>query len=536
MSRFCSFSEEFRIRFVIEIVIEIKSSRKQKLFHVEHYIKKSMSISILGLEKIRKKLTISPFVDCYKLYICQIFIKEYNTYIHKSFISYKSSSYECTSDICKRKVYMKSSYKSLEKKAMKNFTKNKNSLPTKPSIPIICTISGLSLFSETVYSPSITKIAEDLLTSVNKVEQTLTIYLFGFALGVFFWGPLSDKIGRKPCVMRGLAIFIIGCLMCYFSNNISFLMVSRFIQSFGGAIGSVLAQAIIRDSFEGKELTRVYLSNSIAISIFPAIGPTIGSFIAHFFSWKLSFLILALTSFAILILIYLRLPETIQVKEESDSNKKDIIFSYRNDIRNIFLFSKEFFTDRKIIKLGLLIGLSLGISFSYFAEAPFFFIKKLHVSQEYYGMTFMFISVFAMLAGIIGKILNKKHSHDRIVKISIAIILCGVALFFCSTWMYILNYFTSAQSMVNLSVSSRSIILFGQILFANVILSMALSDYKRKIGTASSLFGLYYYGVTSCVTFVMGCIHNGSMYVMPTYFLIILVGIVLVYKKFQYVE
>lgn len=436
---------------------------------------------------------------------------------------------------------IKNSIKNLMKNSTKSSTKNSannhiQKPAKKPSISIICTISGLSLFSETVYSPSITKIAEDLVTSVNKVEQTLTIYLFGFALGIFFWGPLSDKIGRKPCVMKGLVIFIVGCLMCYFSSNIFFLMISRFVQSFGGSIGSVLSQAIIRDSFKGKELTKVYLSNSIAISIFPAIGPTIGSFIAHFFSWKLSFLILALTSFVILILIYLRLPETIQVKEESSSDRKDRFFSCRNDIRSIFLFGKEFFTDRKIIKLGLLIGLSLGISFSYFAEAPFFFIRKLHISQEYYGMTFIFISMFAMLAGVTGKILNKTYSHDRIIKISMVVIFCGVTLFFCSTWMYILHYIASTQSMVNLSVFSRSIILFGQILFANVILSMALSEYKRKIGTASSLFGLYYYGVTSCITFIMGCVHNGSMYVMPTYFLIIFMGIFLIYRKFQYVE
>lgn len=88
----------------------------------------------------------------------------------------------------------------------------------------------------------------------------------------FFFGIISDKLGRKPCVIAGLFLFVIGSFGCYLSNNIEFLIISRFVQAFGASIGSVLGQAICRDAFHGKDLIRVYsirmiTSNSLALAL-----------------------------------------------------------------------------------------------------------------------------------------------------------------------------------------------------------------------------------------------------------------------------
>src|SRR5688500_19038301 len=94
-----------------------------------------------------------------------------------------------------------------------------------PAIWLIILIVGLPQLSETVYTPSLPDIAHSLNVAESMVEYTLTIYLFGFALGTLFWGKVSDRIGRKPCVIAGLLIFIIGCIGCYYATTITALMI-----------------------------------------------------------------------------------------------------------------------------------------------------------------------------------------------------------------------------------------------------------------------------------------------------------------------
>src|SRR5579872_2591343 len=151
-----------------------------------------------------------------------------------------------------------------------------------PAIWLIVLIVGLPQLSETVYSPSLPEIAQALHTSDSMVEYTLTIYLIGFAIGLLFWGKISDKFGRKPCILAGLAIFTLGCIACYYSQTINALMVSRLIQAFGGSIGSVLGQSISRDSFQGPALARVYATVGTAMAIFPAMGPLVGGLISEY--------------------------------------------------------------------------------------------------------------------------------------------------------------------------------------------------------------------------------------------------------------
>ncbi len=95
------------------------------------------------------------------------------------------------------------------------------------AIWLIVLIAGLPQLSETVYTPSLPDIAQALHASEAMVEYTLTIYLLWLAMGTLFWGKISDGLGRKPCVIAGLSIFIAGCIGCYVSRSIEMPMLSR---------------------------------------------------------------------------------------------------------------------------------------------------------------------------------------------------------------------------------------------------------------------------------------------------------------------
>jgi MFS transporter, DHA1 family, multidrug resistance protein len=374
-----------------------------------------------------------------------------------------------------------------------------------PAIWLIVLIIGLPQLSETVYTPSLPDIAEALQASESIAEYTLTIYLFGFAIGTLFWGKISDKLGRKPCVIAGLIIFIMGCICCYFSTNITLLMISRFIQAFGGSIGSVLGQAICRDAFHGPNLGKVYSFTGSALAVFPAIGPVVGGVIAENFGWPSIFLFLICFTIILTMLILAKLPET-----HHKDNRRSI---------SIMDIACKFMIDKKVIGLGLIVAACNGISFSYFAEGSFYLINGLGLSPSKYGLSFIAIAISTMTGGILSKKLHSSHTSKIIMTYGLKIIITSAAIF--SSFALLNHSILQLPNylMIIITIISQMVLMFGICIAISNALALALVDYKWCIGTASSLFGFFYYCLISLFTLGMGFFHNGTLVPMPLYFL-----------------
>ena len=374
-----------------------------------------------------------------------------------------------------------------------------------PAIWLIVLIVGLPKLSETVYTPSLPDIAHTLQTHVAMVEYTLTIYLFGFALGTLFWGKISDKLGRKPCIIAGLLIFIIGCISCYFSNSIESLMISRLVQAFGGSIGSVLGQAICRDAFHGPALGRVYSATGSALALFPALGPLCGGIIAEMFGWRNIFIFLLIFALIVMILVILMLPET-----HPHASRKKV---------SILDLATQLILDKKVIGFGLIVAGCNGILFSYFAEGPFYLIKGLGLAPSHYGLSFTVIALSTMMGGIVSKKLHCKYSSKEIMRSGLLII--AFATTFFSLLALISHHLLTLpfQLMITATILSQMGSAFGICMATSNALALALVDYKHAIGSASSLFGFFYYCLISLFTFFMGFLHNGTLLPMPLYFL-----------------
>jgi DHA1 family bicyclomycin/chloramphenicol resistance-like MFS transporter len=375
-----------------------------------------------------------------------------------------------------------------------------------PSLWLVIFIAGLPQFSETVYTPSLPEIASALRTSESMAEYTLTIYLFGFAIGTLFWGKLSDKIGRKPCVLAGLFVFVIGSIGCYFSDTIAILMISRFIQAFGGSIGSVIGQAICRDAFHGPALGKSYSIVSSALAFFQVIGPVIGGVIAEHFGWSSIFLFLTVNALILSFFVARYLPETHYLELRKHIPISKVVLSM--------------IQDRKVIGFGIIVGGCNGISFSYLAEGPFYLIELLGLSPSQYGFSFISLAMGAMLGGLASRKLHDYRESKVIMGYGLIILLSGCAML--SSIMVIHTYIPIHRSwLICCVIVSQTINMFGMSVITSNALALALVDYKWCIGTASSIFGFGYYFIISLCTLFMGFLHNGTLLPMPLYFLTI---------------
>ena len=140
-------------------------------------------------------------------------------------------------------------------------------------------VTALLMFpqiAETIYSPALTDISAHFSVSATDAAQTLAVYFIGFAVGVLFWGWFSDRRGRRPALLLGLAVYTAGCMLALAAPDFSVLLAARIVAAFGAAIGSVVGQTVLRDAFDGRRLAAIFSFVGMALAISPAIGVYLG--------------------------------------------------------------------------------------------------------------------------------------------------------------------------------------------------------------------------------------------------------------------
>lgn len=381
-----------------------------------------------------------------------------------------------------------------------------------PSLLLFIVLVGFPQISETIYTPSLPDITEQLQASSNRIQLTLSIYFLGFALGVFCWGRLSDLIGRRPSLLWGIAVYGIGSLGCYFSQSADWLLFSRFIQAFGASTGSVVTQTILRESIPDDKRHGMFAQISAALAFTPAIGPLLGGWIDQLLGFRAVFMTLIVMSAAVFAYTWTSLPETRDTASITKTSS--------------FAVARRMLTDRRIWAFGFLIGATNGILFSYYAEAPFIFMDFFGLEPGWFGLLGICTAVSSIMGALLSKKLLPRLAAEKIIVWGCLTAAAG-ALILASF------VFIGLQPNV-ISMASIIICLFILLLGVGIAvpncLSLALIQYKEVVGTAGAVFGLGYYLLVSLITSGMSYLHNGSLLTMPLYFLGLTMVMVLVSK------
>jgi DHA1 family bicyclomycin/chloramphenicol resistance-like MFS transporter len=191
---------------------------------------------------------------------------------------------------------------------------------TSRAIVIYCGfLMSLSAFSVDITLPSFPAMTTTLSAPYDRVQFSVTIYIFSLGIGQLMWGSISDRFGRKPALAAGLAIYLAGSVMTILSTSIDFLLAGRLVQGIGGAAGVVCSRAIIRDLFSGDELARNLALATAIFAFGPIVAPLLGAGIAAIANWR--FIFIGMTAFsAVLLLVLTRLPETNIARNKEATN------------------------------------------------------------------------------------------------------------------------------------------------------------------------------------------------------------------------
>jgi DHA1 family bicyclomycin/chloramphenicol resistance-like MFS transporter len=335
---------------------------------------------------------------------------------------------------------------------------------------LLAALAMIGPFSIDTYLPSFPAIQSDLEVTAVQMQQTLSVYLFTFAVMTLFHGTLSDSFGRRPIVLVSLSVFAIGSLGCALAGSFEQLLVFRGIQGLSAGAGIVVGRAIIRDSLQGHDAQRLMSLVTMIFGVAPAIAPIIGGWLQDRFGWRSVFVFLVAYSTILLLACRLRLPETLPRSDRQPFRLEPLAVNYWTLGRSLPLFL-----------LSSAIALNFCGFFIYIVSAPAFIYDVLGLTATDFPWLFVpgiaGVMVGAFLSGrLAGKLSRRTTVH------------AGYAVIFTAAVMN-LAYSGLAPPAVPWSVAPVMVYTIGMALSMPSLTLLALDLFPHNRGLAASLLG-----------------------------------------------
>jgi DHA1 family bicyclomycin/chloramphenicol resistance-like MFS transporter len=242
---------------------------------------------------------------------------------------------------------------------------------------ILGALSAMGPLAIDMYLPSFPAIARELGTTPSSVEVTAAVYFIGLAVGQAGYGPIADRLGRKPPVYFGLVLFALAAIGCAMASSVRALIALRVLQALGGCAEMVVARAMVRDCFDQRDSIRVLSLLLLVMGVAPILAPLIGGQLLVHFGWRSVFVALAAYALACLVAVKLRLPESLPPERRHRHSLAEVAGVYGMLLR-----------DRAFVGYALCGGLVIAGMFGYIAGSPFVFIDLFGVAPERYGLIF----------------------------------------------------------------------------------------------------------------------------------------------------
>ncbi len=348
-------------------------------------------------------------------------------------------------------------------------------------ILILGLLSALGPFSIDLYLPGFPEIARDLNSTTGRVALSLSSYFIGVSIGQMIYGPLLDRFGRRIPLLIGLFIYFSASVYIVYVSSVDSLIVIRFVQALGGCAGMVAARALVRDLFPVTETAKVFSLLMLVIAVSPIVAPTLGGFATAHWGWHSIFIILAVLAAINILLVYFWLPLGAPPDTSMSLKPRPIINSFWTVLK-----TPQFYT------YTLTGSFAASGLYAYIAGSPHVFMELYGVSEKQYGWIFGIIALGLVIASQVNTVLLKKHSSEKIVKITlICQVIAGALLFFAT-----ISHLIEIYSMIVLAFLFLSTQGF---VFPNTS-ALSLAPFEKSAGTASALMGALQLGIGAMIT------------------------------------
>jgi len=349
---------------------------------------------------------------------------------------------------------------------------------SKLTLMLLVAMTGVAPISLYLLVPALPRLAMVFGRDISLAQMTVSLYMVGIACSQIIMGPLSDKFGRRPVLLAGLALMVAASVASIFAQNLPQLIAARFLQALGGAAGMVISRAIIRDLYVRDRIGSMISLVIAVMMIAQMLSPLTGGLIETAFGWRAILYVITAASLATVIAIALLLPETRRDRAPGTG--------FRGDVGSLL-------TSRAFVGFMLCQVLASQIIFAFAGGGPYIVVNQMGRSSAEYGAWFA-VPAFAYLIGNIFCVrFAPRHSLERLIWFGLALQFLGGTL----NLAWSLAGITQAPSLL---FGTQMIVMFANAFVMSNSAAGAISVRPDAAGTASGAMGFLQMGVGSLVS------------------------------------
>jgi len=356
---------------------------------------------------------------------------------------------------------------------------------------ILGALTAIGPLSIDMYLPAFPSIEADLHLSAGTAELTLATFFIGMACGQLFWGPISDRFGRKPPLYVALVMFGISSLGCALADSGHALTGWRLLQALGGSAGMVITRAMVRDRCTARESARAFSLLILVMGLAPILAPLLGGWVSVHLGWRAIFVLLASFALACLLAVRFGLVESHDTRHEAPLHLGRVLAGYFG-----------LFANKAFLGYTLSGGFAMAGMFAYIAGSAFVMIQLGGISEANFGWFFGANALGFVLASQVNAKVLKVWEPTRLLRLALwAPALAGL----------VLAVFTGAGQF------SLGVILAGVFVYVTSLgfiapnaSASALATHGQQAGAASALMGALQFGLATLAGVGISVFHDGT--------------------------